>query len=175
MVIFHTIFDGWNPTSSRAVYWSLLDSRCLVFALSDDETCMKWHRRLDHTRVCATTLKYYPKHQMSIKTEQTKDRPSTHQTYGRAYATSLATRGTIHHKGLGTRNFPLPGSMEVQRARLCGTSAWDMCTFIHPTWKILRILEVQKGTRCRTMNWYRNIRFDPSSMWGRITSVIFYR
>ena len=45
----------------------------------------------------------------------------------------------------------------------CGSGAitCDYYTFMYPIRNILRLSEVQKGTRGRTMNWYRNIRFDP--------------
>ena len=47
-------------------------------------------------------------------TELTKNRPPKEQSDRREYIASIVTRGTIYHKGLGMRNGPLPGSVEVQ-------------------------------------------------------------
>ena len=168
-------FDGQIPTYflwlysnlSRAVSWSLLDSWCLFFGLSDDGTWMQWRRGRGHTCIRATTFRYDSKHQTMTHTERTTDRPPKHQSARRAYVASLATRGKISHKGLGTRNWPFSGSVKVQRMRRRGATAWTMYTFIYPIRKILRISEVQKVTRGWTMNWYWNIRFDPSATQGR--------
>ena len=60
--------------------------------------------------------------------------------------------------------FILPSRIIIQCTRRCGATTWTMYTVIYPIWNILRLLEVQKGTRGKTMNWYRNIRFNPLAM-----------
>ena len=100
MVKFQPIFVVWTPISSREVSWSLLDSWCLVFVMSDKKTCMQWRRRWDHTCVPATTFQYDPKHQTVSHTELTKGRLSKHQSARRVYVAFLATRGMIFHEKL---------------------------------------------------------------------------
>ena len=134
--------------------------------MTNNKTCMQLLRRWYQTCICATNFRYNSKHQTMTHTEQTKDRPPKHQSARRAYVASLAIRGNIYHKGLGTRNWTLCVSVEVQCRRCRDDTVWTMYAFIYPTQKILRLLEICLGTRGRTMKWYWNIRFDPSAMWG---------
>ena len=166
MVGFQPIFDGWNPPPPLEVSLSLLDSWCLVFCPSNNKIWMQWRRGRDNTCMRATNFRCGSKQQTTNNTEQTKERPPKHQSYIRAYISSLAIWGTIYHKVLGMGNCPLPGSVELQRTRLLGATTWTVYMFIYPIQNILRILEVRKGTRGRTMNWYWNIRFNPSSTQG---------
>ena len=56
-----------NPPP-RAVSWSLLDSWCLVFGISDDEKGMQWFRGIYQICVQTTTFQHESKHQMATHT-----------------------------------------------------------------------------------------------------------
>ena len=63
----------------------------------------------------------------SYRNERRTDHQINNQLW--AYIASLTSRGMISHKGLGMRNWPLPGSVEVQHTRRCGATA-EPCTFL---------------------------------------------
>ena len=44
-------------------------------------------------------------------------------------------------------NWPVPGSVGIQRTRRCGATACAMYTVVYPIRKILRLSEMQTGTR----------------------------
>ena len=71
------------------------------------------------------------------RNEQITDHQSNDQLG--ALVTLLLTRGTISHKGLVMRNWPLTGSMEVKLTRCYGATVRIMYTFIYPIQNILRI------------------------------------
>ena len=148
----------------QAVSWSLFDSLCLISGLPYNKTCIQWLRVRYHTCVCANNFCYGYKHKIMTHTKRMKYIPPNCQSFIRAYVSLIVTQGTIYHKVLGMRNCPLYNRIEVQSMRSRGDTTWTLYTFIYPIWKILRLLEVRKGTRGWTINWYRNIRSNPSSM-----------
>ena len=105
------------------------------------------------------------------KTKRTNIIPFKHQSDWRDYVASLATQGTISHKESGMRNWPLTSSVGVQCTRCHYATSWTIYTFICPIQKTLMILEVWKWTKGQTMNWNRNLRFNPSAT--RVTKYSF--
>ena len=146
----------------------------MVFGLSDDETCLQWCRVKDNTCSHTNTFLHDSKHQTKNHTETNEVQTIQAPIWYNHCVYSIAKWGTNSHMWLGMRNFPLPGSVEVQRTRRHGATVWTVYTFIYPIQNILRILKVRKGTRVRTMNWYQNIRFKPLTTWGHINCITDY-
>ena len=172
MVGFQPIFDGCNPTSPRIGI--LITLRHLVLGiwsiwkltnnLMNQET-----RSYMHTCDCFLIRPQTPNGD-SYRNEWGTDHQRTDQLG--VYVSSLATLGKIYHNGIRHTKLVIPGSMGIQFTTRCDATAWTMYMFIYPILNILRILEVWKGTRGRTKNWYLNTMFDPLAMRGPTSILI---
>ena len=132
----------WGLESNLPLRGILITLRivwCLGFDMSNDEKFMQWRRRHYDTYICATTF--------PIKL-QTSNRDTFRSYKGqtinalisyKVLFSSLAIWGKFPHKGFGAINLSLPSSMEEQRTRRCGCTAWTMYTFICPIQKIIRV------------------------------------